>query len=70
MEVADYILAPVTTMANIEYLKVLIEGYLVELKMYPDSHLTPKCHYLIHVPCWMSKWALARVHSMKHYIYS
>lgn len=59
MEMVDYILAPVTTMANIEYLRILIEDYLVEFRMlYPDSHLTPKCHYLIHVPSWMSKWVL------------
>ena len=57
MEIADYILAPTTTMANIEYLKILIEDYLIEFRrLYPHRHLTPKCHYLIHVPSWMSKW--------------
>ena len=56
MEIADFFLAPITTMASIEYLKVLIEDYLVEFKrLYPHCHITPKCHYLIHVPTWMSK---------------
>ena len=62
MEIVDYILAPVTTMANIEHLKILIEDYLVEFKtLYPECHLTPKCHYLIHVPSWMSRYRTVNI---------
>ena len=42
-EIVDYVFAPTTTNAIIDYLTVLIEDYLVDVKtLSPDRRLTPK----------------------------
>lgn len=54
LTIVDYVFAPVTTESTITYTEVLIEDFLVEFRqLYPERRLTPKMHYLIHVPSWM-----------------
>ena len=41
---------------RIDYISMLIEDFLDDFKLlYPERPLTPKMHYLIHVPTW-TKW--------------
>ena len=56
LDIMDEIFAPVTTPERIDYVGMLIEDFLGELKdLYPDRPVTPKMHYLVHIPSWM-KW--------------
>lgn len=56
LTIVDYVFAPVTTESTITYTEVLIEDFLVEFRqLYPERRLTPKMHYLIHVPSWMHR---------------
>ena len=51
----DYVLAPVVSQDVTSYLRVLIEDHHTEFKMlYPSSPITPKLHYIIHYPEWIS----------------
>jgi len=57
MEIMDYIFSPQTTSASISFLRVIIEDYLTEFKqLYLERRLTPKTHYMIHIPSWMSRY--------------
>ncbi len=52
----DEIFAPVTNDDRAEYVALLIEDYLSDfVHLYPERRLTPKMHYLVHIPTWM-KW--------------
>jgi 5-hydroxyisourate hydrolase-like protein (transthyretin family) len=36
---------------------MLIEDFLEEFKvLYPERSLTPKMHYLVHIPTWMNRY--------------
>lgn len=51
--IMEYVFAPVTNMGKISYLEMFIEEYLTEfVQLYPSRPLTPKMHYLLHVPTW------------------
>lgn len=56
MTITDYIFAPTTTNGIIAYLKMSIEDFLTDFRqLYPDRRVTPKLHYLLHVPSYMSR---------------
>lgn len=50
-EIIDLILAPELLEEEIAYLKLLIEEHHCNLKrLYPSHSITPKIHFMIHVP--------------------
>lgn len=57
LKIIEYIFAPVITVAKLDYLQVLIEEYLANfVQLYPSRPLTPKMHYLIHIPTWTKRY--------------
>lgn len=51
LEIVQLLFSPVICLETIDKLKVLIEQHLQHFKdLFPDSNITPKQHYLIHVP--------------------
>ena len=57
MKIMDYIFSPSTTEIIISTLRVLIEDFLHDFhNLYPERRITPKMHYLIHVPSWMLRY--------------
>ena len=62
MKIMDYIFSPSTTEVIISMLRVLIEDFLLEFRnLYPERRITPKMHYLIHVPSWMQRYVFTCV---------
>ena len=60
LDIMDEIFAPVTTPERIDYVGMLIEDFLGEFKdLYPDRPVTPKMHYLVHIPTWMKRYTLS-----------
>ena len=54
LTIVDYVFAPVTCESTVTYIGVLIEDFLLEFRrLYPERRITPKMHYLVHVPSWM-----------------
>lgn len=57
MEIMDEVFAPIITEERMDYLSMLIEDFLEEFKiLYKDRPLTPKMHYLVHIPTWMKRY--------------
>ena len=51
LHIMDEMFAPITTEDRADYLAMLVEDFLEEFKvLYPTRPLTPKMHYLIHIP--------------------
>ena len=56
LKIMEYTFAPVITVDKLDYLQTLIQDFLIEFThLYPEQHLTPKMHYLIHIPTWMKR---------------
>ncbi len=56
MRIVDYIFAPVVSQDIAAYLRELIEDHhLTFQSLYPSGPITPKMHYMVHYPQWMSK---------------
>lgn len=56
LEIMDEVFAPIVNSERCDYLAMLIEDFLVDFKaLYPDRPLTPKMHYMVHIPMW-TKW--------------
>ena len=50
-EITSIVLSPVICASQVPYLRLLIKEYLETFTMlYPHKRLTPKFHYLIHMP--------------------
>ena len=50
LQIVDYLLAPTVTVDECSYLQILIEEHHQEfVKLYPDSNVTPKMHYMVHM---------------------
>lgn len=61
----DEVFAPVTSGDRMEYVAMIIEDFLEEFKtLYPLRPLTPKMHYLVHVPTWI-KWYVVKCHNLQ-----
>lgn len=57
LHIMDEVFAPITSDERADYLAILIEDFLVEFKaLYPERPLTPKMHYLIHIPSWIKRY--------------
>ena len=62
LTITDYIFAPITSDSIVAYVRELLHEHHLEFrKLYPDSRLTPKMHYLIHLPQWMLKYICLHV---------
>ena len=56
LTIIDYVFAPKCTSDTISYVRLLIHDHLVEFKwLYPNCHIIPKQHYMIHIPDWMER---------------
>lgn len=54
LQIMDEVFAPVIHKERIDYLRMLIEDFLHEFRvLYPERALTPKMHYLVHIPTWI-----------------
>ncbi len=54
LTILDFVLSPYTTVADANLVASLTQDFLAEFKeLYPDRPLTPKMHYMIHLPSWM-----------------
>lgn len=54
LEIMDEVFAPVYSLDRIPYLKMIIEDFLHDFKLlYPNRPITPKMHYLVHIPTWI-----------------
>ena len=57
LEIIDEVFAPITSIERADYVGMLIEDFLEEFKfLYPERPLTPKMHYLVHIPTWMKRY--------------
>ena len=57
LSIIDIIMAPKTTRALAAYLRELILQHHTAFKeLYPERPITPKMHYIIHIPQWMIRW--------------
>ena len=51
LNIVDLLLAPELTEDDVAHLSVLIEDHHLEfVRLYPHASVTPKMHYLIHMP--------------------
>ena len=67
-DIVDEVFAPVTSVDRTEYTAMMIEDFLHDFKeLYPNRPLTPKMHYLVHLPAWM-RWCgpLIRMWCMRY----
>ena len=56
LKILDIVFAPVLTLDVIAYLRTLISDHHQSFKcLYPLCQITPKIHYRIHYPHWISK---------------
>ena len=54
--IVDYVFAPNTDEDIIEYIRKLIEDHHFKFReLYPACPVTPKLHYMVHIPDWMIK---------------
>lgn len=55
--IMNYVFAPTKTPDSIAYIRGLVADYLHSFfQLYPECPMTPKQHYLVHVPMWMEKY--------------
>ena len=54
LSITDYVMAPHSTKGIVVHLKSMIaEHHTTFTELYPERHLTPKMHYMVHLPVWM-----------------
>lgn len=57
LTIVDYVFAPVTSNEVIPYLKTIIQEHHENFcHLYPDASVTPKFHYIIHLPEWLLRY--------------
>lgn len=56
LNIMDYTLSPTTTAEKMAYLSVLVEDFLTEFSELYDRPLTPKLHYMVHIPSWILRY--------------
>ena len=56
LEIIDYLFAPVLSHDHVAYLGVLIEEHHQAFTdLYPECNITPKLHYMVHYPQWITR---------------
>lgn len=57
LEIVDFVMAPKCTRAIACYLRQLIQEHHTRfVELYPDRPITPKLHYMIHIPEWILQY--------------
>ena len=57
LDIVDEIFAPVTTPDRADYVVMMVEDFLEGFKeLYPSRPLTPKMHFMVHMPSWMKRF--------------
>lgn len=57
LKITDIVMAPKCTPPIAAYLRQLIEEHHTQFRqLYPDRPLTPKQHYLVHIPSWIVRY--------------
>lgn len=65
LDIMDEAFAPVSSVERLDYAAMLIEDFLEDFKsLYPARSLTPKMHYLVHIPTWMKWYVACMMHDM------
>ena len=55
-ELSGIALSPVIAVDQISYLTILIKQYLEQFTALYSKSLTPKCHYLVHIPSLIKRY--------------
>ena len=56
LTIVDYVFAPRTSLDVVAYVRVLINDHHTKFcQLYPECTITPKMHYMIHIPVWMER---------------
>ena len=59
LEIIDVLFAPVLSNNLVAYLHLLIEEHhQLFTKLYPSCNITPKIHYMVHYPHWITRYIL------------
>ena len=68
LEIMDIPLVPLITQDELAYVQALIKQHLCDIKeVYPESSITPKMHYLVHMPRIAMKFGpLSRLWTMRY----
>lgn len=54
LKIVDLVMAPKVTVAIAAYIRQLILQHHCSFReLYPDRNLTPKLHYMVHIPYWI-----------------
>lgn len=57
LDIVDEIFAPVTTPDRADYVAMMVEDFLEGFnELYPSRPLTPKMHFMVHMPLWMKRF--------------
>jgi len=57
LSIMDYVFAPVITSAKTDFISGLTEDFLQDFtQLYPETRLTPKMHYTIHLSSWIKRY--------------
>lgn len=57
MTIVDYVFAPVTSNDIAAFIKQLItDHHKIFKEVYPSCSITPKMHYMIHIPYWIIRY--------------
>ena len=69
LEIIDIVFAPVISKDTIAYLRVIIEEHHESfIQLYPHCNVTPKMHYMVHYPQWISRYVSKIILHMTIYI--
>lgn len=55
LSIMDEVFAPICCEDRLDYISMLIEDFLVEFTELYVRPLTPKMHYLVHIPTWIKR---------------
>ena len=71
LSITEYIMAPRCTRGIAVHLKSMIaEHHLTFKELYPERPLTPKMHYMVHMPEWMLRYMCDNCSHYNHvYVY-
>ena len=59
LDIMDIVFSPIICEDQISFLHLLIEEHHQQFKiLYPHCSITPKLHFMIHYPAWISKYVI------------
>ena len=57
LDIVNELFAPVTHPHRADYLSIIVGEFLEDFKeLYPNRPLTPKMHYMVHMPTWTKRY--------------